>query len=716
MHRYKAGYSIPAGALVTIGRAWKAGEGVTETNTVNEGALNLIKVLVELGCSPCLYYLKDNKNNYKADRLFYINLCRSYDSFMRSFPDRMPKEISVQPIEQRFTGKPSQKFNKTKSVEEATVTSISSPEKHLLDSIIRMAINDYELPMIQYLAIMISHMLNMLQLVDEQSRNTPEYQQLKFLTAWFMTIGKIDSKVKEPIDNARMLGVNDRFLIEELEKGIGILSTVDIQRLQKASEFLLRLESEFEKSNNQNLKTLINNWKGHIEKQRNKCSKVKIEKEWYSDDTVNKLLEKLIVGRKNITILAAANVLQRNDNLGQDISLKNQLEVCLNEPGQYIIPLHVHALEGTFGNTNHWTALIVGVNQKRQITNLQFIDPTGRNEVYDGVKNSLSILEFSKENLNKIKRYFDEEYHPQHIEIAEVFGYAYIDGDKSNDYDCGPFMVEALRRIVCEENIQGMCKNNLEESIKYGQDLREEHQLLLKVKAQPSNPNNDEFRDPSSHQGDPEGDSPSGSDSGKEVNNLKNSPNVNKNNLKDTTDSQHPPETDSTYGKGKPKDSDRTPNLDEEQRKPSRTYRNLPSFALRGLLQELLSRFDEINANSQKFSEVLQKVDEEGLLSKFNLLGLLDQATEDKLLPVAQRKLKELESSRGLDVEAIDRESHKVFNNYLKKSPYIMRSFNVSGIAGIIDSATKLLIQEQAAKQQLEQENEGQTISIGIKV
>jgi hypothetical protein len=188
MHRYKAGHSIPVGALVTIGRAWKAGDGVSDTDNVNRGALELVEALKAINCLPCMQYPDRNGTTHGSDRLFYINLCRSYDSFMRSFPDRTPQAIPVPSTEQPSKGKPLPKSGKTNSNEKTAVSSTPSLEDSLIDSIVIMAGNDYELSIDQYLAIMQAHLLNMMQLVDGQDGNAPEYKQLIFLVACFLLL------------------------------------------------------------------------------------------------------------------------------------------------------------------------------------------------------------------------------------------------------------------------------------------------------------------------------------------------------------------------------------------------------------------------------------------------------------------------------------------------------------------------------------------------
>ena len=158
--------------------------------------------------------------------------------------------------------------------------------------------------------------------------------------------------------------------------------------------------------------------------------------------------------------------------------LATQLAAC-RTGASYVIPINLHAVDGSFNEgTSHWTALVV----KDQLNELLFIDPTGRDQVYEGLLDSLNLIEEVLAN-NKVSRLFTELYHPQWVVIEEKnTDFAYVAKELSNDYDCGPFLVEAIRRLVNGETplrISGaMQRGSLSSSHAYGQELRSVHQQL----------------------------------------------------------------------------------------------------------------------------------------------------------------------------------------------------------------------------------------------
>ena len=110
---------------------------------------------------------------------------------------------------------------------------------------------------------------------------------------------------------------------------------------------------------------------------------------------------------------------------------------------------------------------------------VQYIDPLGylpSKEIADKFK--------SFSDINSLTSIFTQENRPQVAGLVPYETankkYAYWEG---NDYDCGPFLVEAVGRLVEGQSVdviqQSMKKDTQEDSKKYGQELREKHKKIL---------------------------------------------------------------------------------------------------------------------------------------------------------------------------------------------------------------------------------------------
>ena len=160
-----------------------------------------------------------------------------------------------------------------------------------------------------------------------------------------------------------------------------------------------------------------------------------------------------------------ANIIDLTNNYTNDPKkvLINKLDKM--KIGKNIIILSMNSKNGSFEDTNHWVALTVELSDNQEIKRPILIDPMGIKAIYQKMLESLQE-KWSKEVV--LYYLFDEQMHPQYHD---------------NTYDGGPFLVEAVRRLVTGQLVnviqQDMKKDTQEDSKKYGQELRKKHEKIL---------------------------------------------------------------------------------------------------------------------------------------------------------------------------------------------------------------------------------------------
>ena len=115
--------------------------------------------------------------------------------------------------------------------------------------------------------------------------------------------------------------------------------------------------------------------------------------------------------------------------------------------------MNVNAQNGSFDNNNHWVGVFI--DRRNNQNRIIYIDPRGT-ECNDSIKQLLT----NQLRINEITNLFDAEHRPQ------------TDG---NHNDCGPFVVEAIRQLTLDQNLNNIRTTMMQTeqtSSQYGQQLQ----------------------------------------------------------------------------------------------------------------------------------------------------------------------------------------------------------------------------------------------------
>ena len=233
------------------------------------------------------------------------------------------------------------------------------------------------------------------------------------------------------------------------------------------------------KSGDADQSTTSYSYEENTTQQRKKANSTK---DWYQDVELGQLLH---YHCPMVNIINEPSSYLVDDSAALSALEVLKMHLSQRKAGRNIIILNVNALDGSFRGHGHWVALIADVApNNNDITQLTLVDPMGRVGIYLGVLKSLKEALGDQITLDGL---FTANEHPQYVE--EKDGEIRLSG---NDYDCGLFLVEALRRIAQGERVdvikKAMSKGSSGNSKAYGQELRKKHmgELLeiIKINAQ----------------------------------------------------------------------------------------------------------------------------------------------------------------------------------------------------------------------------------------
>lgn len=139
--------------------------------------------------------------------------------------------------------------------------------------------------------------------------------------------------------------------------------------------------------------------------------------------------------------------------------LKASLRKVGEENANYIIPLNVSAINGSFAEANHWVGLYITTTTDRGITTVQFVNPMG-----------LAINSDLKCYIQKQTGITPSD---ETKGIGVQFTYLAEEGRilKGNCNDCGPMLVMLMSQLAASGAITARSLNE-DESIELGQELR----------------------------------------------------------------------------------------------------------------------------------------------------------------------------------------------------------------------------------------------------
>ena len=142
--------------------------------------------------------------------------------------------------------------------------------------------------------------------------------------------------------------------------------------------------------------------------------------------------------------------------IGSEAQLRNELIRLQNNPLQnnfQVMIMNVNAQNGSFDNNNHWVGVFI--DRRNNQNRIIYIDPRGT-ECNDSIKQLLT----NQLRINEITNLFDAKHRPQ------------TDG---NHNDCGPFVVEAIRQLTLDQNLNNIRTTMMQTeqtSSQYGQQLQ----------------------------------------------------------------------------------------------------------------------------------------------------------------------------------------------------------------------------------------------------